>query len=246
MINQQMVPGSDLKIQSSWRDVFSWEFFWQKRVHKLLRWEVPHALPSEMFGHTSGEMTWESWSAETKSKYPIRFFVLQTAPSVLGSWWFRVDQRWYWFQSVTYKKRHLLDLRQPKDAPYDFAYRYGWCDVDSKIIYANFNLLVQFVDKELGGPQKATEDLKWLKENNAPPFQCSTIEEALRLYKWWKEDRLIRIEEVNAARDDWHNNRHAENSRELLDKSSQAEQDFELEINDKLKALIDIRQGLWT
>jgi hypothetical protein len=157
--------------------------------------------------------------------------------------------RWYWFQSVTYKKQHLLDLRQPKGSPEEYSYRWGYSDISQRLIYANFNLLCIYIEKELGGIKEAKKWLKKLegyqeKDEPVPEFQIKTIREAIALYEWWTIERSKRLAALRTLSDEWHAKRNTPEGSGLLDRTFKAEEAFENEINEKLKSIIDIRQGM--
>lgn len=98
-----------------------------------------------------GVYTWSDWKEEVKTKYPVRYFFNKTLIH-----WFAVHitlpikHKWYWIKSHTYKKHHLLDLRQPKTDTMD-DYRYGWCDQKNQVLYACFNALVSFYEEAREG-----------------------------------------------------------------------------------------------
>ena len=138
------------------------KMIFKKLIRKIFNWKVPTALPSEMFTHEPGELTWEQWRINQRSKYPIRFFICETFPRKLNYLLMRFVNFIYWIKCHTIKKYHLLDLRQPNGSYYD--YRYGYRDIVDKIIFANFNLLSEYIEKELEGQYKAEEFLAQIKE----------------------------------------------------------------------------------
>jgi hypothetical protein len=217
----------------------------KKRVHRLFGWKVPTALPLRRITPTA-EFSWEDWHARMKLQRPVRFFLMETMPNTVSSWWSRMNRGMYWLKSVTYKKRHLLDLRQPKDAPRVHWYRYGFCDIVNRMPYAMFNMLSDYVEKELSGVEKAAAWIDELKQNDGPEHQIHTMEEALRIYHWWKVERIDKLKALDAMLDDWHKKRSSSESPELNAKLHEAEEAFEKELNDHMKALVDIRQGMWT
>ncbi len=214
-------------------------------IRKLFRWEVPRALPMRRFTPTV-EFTWEDWEARMRSQYPIRYFLCETVPRYFGYKWHCLDQWLYWLKSVTYKKRHLLDLRQPKDSPLAHSYRYGWCDIVNRMPYAMFNMLIDYVEKELGGPEETQKFIDELKSREGPPHQIHTMEEALRIYKWWKVDRIAKLKAQDDIYTEWYLKIHSSEGKVLFDKMHEEEEAFENELDDMLKAMVDIRRGLWT
>lgn len=208
---------------------------------KLLKWEVPSSLPMRCFSETN-DFCWEDWHKKMKLEHPIKYFILESFPLF---WHVKVsrniEEAWYWIKCHTYKKYHLLDLRQPD-------YKYGWADVREKIVFALFNLLQQYVDKELGGLEKAKEHLDWLKtiEEFPPEEQIRVVQKAIELYEWWNVDRINLIKEQEKANDDWYEKKNSEGDKERLTKTFELESEFEKTMDSKLKEIIDIRLGLWT
>lgn len=54
----------------------------------------------------------------------------------------------YWIRTHTIDKYHLVDVRQPKDSPNQYAYRWGWIEPSEKIVLAIFNIFCEFFEKE--------------------------------------------------------------------------------------------------
>ena len=113
------------------------------------------------------------------------------------------------------------------------------------MIYANFNLLVEYIEEEYDGVESVEKFIAELKgSSDVPKGQTEGLEKAVELYKWWKYvlpemqrnyDVLVN-EAVNRKYPD----------REKLDQSWEMEEHIENTIDAKLKELIDIRRGMWT
>lgn len=80
----------------------------------------------------------------------------------------------YWLRSHTINQYHLVDCRSKRN-----DYTWGWIDRDRLMLFACFQILVDFIEKEL--PNSNTDySLGGWKEAK---------EEMEALYKWWTVDR---------------------------------------------------------
>jgi hypothetical protein len=55
----------------------------------------------------------------------------------------------YWIRTHTVDKYHLVDIRQPKDSPDQYAYRWGFIDASESMTLAVFKVFCEFFEKEL-------------------------------------------------------------------------------------------------
>lgn len=208
-----------------------------------------NALPMDFFSDP-GDYTWESWHQEMKVKYPIKYFLTET----LTLWWtvhitMQLEHAWYWLKSHTYRKYHLLDLRQPDTHTQD-DYRWGWQDKDRMMLYACFNLLVSFVEEEMGGTQKFLEHIKWLQEESPEGNWAQTYSEMWDLYHYWTALRKASAMELDEVRDDWHQTRQVEGKCPLEEikfaRLQEMERAFKEEETRNLIRLIKIRESMWS
>lgn len=81
----------------------------------------------------------------------------------------------YWIRSHTYRKYHYLDIRTPN-------YHWGYLDRDTAMLYACFNCLKEFVEKE--DPFNVTD---WKHDE----IKRAAKKEILELYNWWTKKRFI-------------------------------------------------------
>lgn len=201
----------------------------KNKVQEILKWEKPSALPSRRFPNKPGEYTWEDWEEEMKSKHPYKYFLFETVPDHASYIFNKIDRKIYWLQSVTYKKQHLLDLRQPKNRGGFLEYRYGYCDPRQKFIYAVFAILQLYMD-EMGGEKGLRKYIKWYEENHGEESErfINDLKGILGIYVWWQQELPIKVKQ--------------------LDKnySFEFEDEIENEINEKIKQLTDYRVFLWT
>ena len=218
-------------------------YTFEKFIHRLFGWKVPTALPMEFFHHQEGELTWEKWRENAKKGHPVKYFFMESLFEIIRSIAFRIDHWWYFIRCNTINKYHLLDLRQPKWGYQE--YQWGYSDIVQRMIYANFNLLVEYIEEEYDGVESVEKFIAELKGSaDVPKGQTEGLEKAVELYKWWKYvlpemqrnyDVLVN-EAVNRKYPD----------REKLDQSWEMEENIENTIDAKLKELIDIRRGMWT
>ena len=151
------------------------DWFWGK-----VGIQKPRALPLRAFSSTgdAGQViySWEDWAKDAREAYPTRYFLTETLPR----WWSRYitrswDTAWYWLRTHTYDRYHILDLRNQ-------FYNWGWQDVSEKLLYANFNLLVEFIE---GEEPFTVIDWDWDDQRSEIGW------EILALYWWWKHDRAV-------------------------------------------------------
>lgn len=85
-----------------------------------------------------------------------------------------ISDAWYWFRSNTYNRYHIVDCRNKAN-----GYKWGWKDRDQLLLFACFNILKDFVEKEYPGyvDWEHGEDISWAKQ------------EMLELYIWWTQKR---------------------------------------------------------
>jgi hypothetical protein len=137
---------------------------------------------------------------------------------------------------------HWLDLRNPQ-------YEYGWKDADSKILFACFKVLSDFVEGEQGlntlviqGPAIRNHHNEWCgkpgnEREDGQNCEClktaedadKIAEEIRNLYHYWKTGRAAAQEALNT--DEWTPDMQAE---------------FEAEEQRMLMKLIELRRYLWT
>lgn len=139
------------------------------RAKLLAKWliDTPMALPSEMLPSTvrEGDYTWEMWHADTKKKYPVRYFIQESIPR-----WFRrkvvwpLDRlKWDILHRTTHRY-HLVDMRDKEN-----DYPIGWIDPANALLYASFKIFKSFY------------------ETGRVPEEVA--EEAKALYEWWTVTR---------------------------------------------------------
>jgi len=61
----------------------------------------------------------------------------------------KISDFFYWLRTHTIHRYHIINLKQPKDAPIEYAYDWGWIDRSEAIVLANFKLFCEFIEKEI-------------------------------------------------------------------------------------------------
>lgn len=224
----------------------------------------PYALPSKYFRNSPNEYTWEDWEVESKKKYPIRYFLSEYLP-----YFYRVriegpiSNFFYWLKSNTYKKQHLLDLRQPYNDDYIDYYRWGYIDEEAQLLYASFNILVNYVnarnkskyfdslskqnikklEKKVEGKIKdKADDVEYYRE------KLESDKNIFKLYNYWTVDRKLKQKSLISTLSDWSKNRlndKFKNDKTRLDNLKKCEDEFDNEETEMLQLLISIRKSLW-
>jgi len=96
------------------------------------------------------------------------------------SWW-RKAWGWrplYWLRSHTFTRYHIVDCRNDYYDPY--PYKWGWYDRCAIILLANFNILVEYMEREHPG-----DIIAW----DSTPEHSAAWKEINELYEWWKRGR---------------------------------------------------------
>lgn len=204
-----------------------------------------HAMASSHFRNYPNELTWEDYFEHIKKIMPIRYFICATLPGILLSIWWSVRRPI--LKIISYLKSHLvpsrrfhmLDLRQPKTELNPNPYRYGWLDTDARMEYALFNLLVEYVEKELPGYGFLTEE--FVKENPECKNQYDQQQEFMEIYNYWKFENPKLDHEYELALCAW-----SRDNKELSKKLDEMEEYSSKKLNEMLHRLIDVRHSLWT
>jgi hypothetical protein len=104
------------------------------------------------------------------------------------SLWDKIVYRWYaigrgykWLKCYLFHPYNVIKVRSLPPT---------WCDKDHLILEVNFQLLVDYVEKERAFEIVATDD----------PSCKEQYDEVKFLYKWWTEDRKNRIEPFDETR----------------------------------------------
>lgn len=210
-----------------------------------------NALPSRNISPGEKGYCWEDYYMDIKTQYPVKYFFAKTLYEFLlyKIWYkikFPISEMYSWFKGnyIPKYKYHLLDLRQPKGTCDE--YRYGWTDVVNKMLYANFNLLQEFLNEK---PYDLAKDysLEEIMKDDLLKHQYLFLQEAKFLNHWWKVLRKERYEENSKLFDMASLNKdNPDKYREFMDAYLKESERFQLEEDEMLLRLIKIRKNLWT
>lgn len=177
-------------------------------------------------------------------------------------------QPWYWFKSKYIRRDHLLDLRNPE-------YRWGWVDRSERLVYANFNLLKEFIERERpfetfcwgDCPSKGSSDGQDPCSCQTDPFETEHAAvrrqqkaDLLLLYRYWTADRAVLHQNIDNALHAWAESRHVggkdffdtinepptPESERLFAELQRLEKDEEDRLDRYLVLLVGLRRVLWT
>lgn len=153
--------------------------------YNKLKLKKPVALPLKAF--SSGEIlyTWEDWIRDNKEEFPVRYFLTETLPKGFRRVRYILSNLYQWVRTRTWRKFHILDVRNSE-------YTGGYRDLDTIMLYANFKILVDFVEKEMDGVFKEHIPSGMHEDWEITHFEHEIeIEQELKaLYEWWTKDRM--------------------------------------------------------
>lgn len=190
---------------------------------------------------------WKKWRKENKSKYPIRYFLLETAPTFISSnwrWW--ISEPIYNFKCKYIVKYHHIKIDVDRFMKYHkTSFRnYHWIDSDGLILYGMFQILVDFMEEE-------ADIVDW----SADPEHQRIYNELRKLYKWWIEDRPNRDDSYPGSEDFGVEDIFGDNARKqpgykawrnACDEKEKRDREYDLEDTEMLIRLITIRRYMWT
>lgn len=202
-----------------------------------------NALPSRFF-HNQGDYTWEDYDKEIAQKFPIRSFILVSIPrlfrKIIG---YRL-KAFYWYLLHNYHPKHqyhLLDLRQTKN---EDTYYYGWAPPNTRMLYAIFNILREYVENTCCKNYKICNIIKDDDIKN----QYLDYLEACTILHWWDVDRIKDLK----TRDDLYLNLHTlrqEGKKDEVEHAYKQVHDLEQKIETDTEAMtirvMKIRNKLW-
>jgi hypothetical protein len=207
------------------------------------------SLPMRMFTDDVNVYTWEDWREEVKKLHPIKYFFAETLESWISRKIIRpFKDKYYWLVShlIPSRRYHILDLRQSASNLEPDYYRYGWTDVDQRMLYAMFNLLNDYVDNELSFlhfPSKQE-----VEENESLKYQREVILEIKTIYSWWNIERKIKARELAAKLDAWYiaKQNRKPNANQLHELHRKLEVEFDQKEEEMTIRLMKIRKNLWS
>lgn len=214
-----------------------------------LGWSEYNALEDEEFSDEPKGKTWQDWHRTVKQMHPIKYWIAET----FGDWlrysvWFPLKHPFekfhYWFVShfVPSRRYHMLDLRQ------EGGYQYGWQDVPEKMLYAMFNLLGEYLNKEKPHDLTQWYTREQIEADPGMKMQQDALEEAQAIYHWWTVERKQEFEAESKLTHDWVEARKAKNpnKEELWKALQKMKADLENKEDEMIARLMKIRKSLWT
>jgi|SRR5579859_1900033 len=231
------------------------EFFKIPGPKELGMSDYNNAMGIDLFPQ-EGVETWEDYYRKIKKEFPIRYFIASSVPCFFMDRWRQfyrpISDFIYWVKCHTLSsyKFHLLDLRQPlsknKIANLD-CYRYGYADISDRMLYALFNLLKMYLDKE---PYDLSQHYSLEEINNDPSLkiQYDNLIEAKAIYHWWSVEKFAEQQKYYDQLETWSNSRKS-NKKEVADlefsKLHQIEKENENKVEEMAHRLLKIRKYLW-
>lgn len=207
-----------------------------------------NALGSRDFGSHKGQVTWEDWEEKVKELYPVRYFLVEElVPWIRRKWRRYAKDPLYWLKCHLHPKHryHMLDLRQPK-VKGEYAYRYGWMDSDTQMVFALFNILNNFVKYEM--PSWYCPSEEEIAEDESLMGQRHKYLEVKAIHYWWNVDRKRQEAALSELTSKWHDAHTTGDPSEHqlwkdLDDLKKSNKDKEDEM---LVRLLKVRGSLWT
>lgn len=224
-----------------------------------LGWSTYNALEDEDFSDEPHGKTWQDWHRHVKQLHPVKYWIAETfADFVRYKIWFRIsvplETAHYWFVShfIPRRRYHMLDLRQ-QCGKGDFneigdCYRYGWRDVPEKMLFAIFNLLGEYLNKEQ--PQDLTQwyTLEQIEADEVLKRQHAELVEARAIYHWWTVGRREEQKYHDKLLHDWSEaKKHKSSNKDhLWEMLKQYDIDMLDKTEEMIARLMKIRRSLWT
>lgn len=171
-------------------------------------------LPIKGFSKSSSDYTWDDYYEDIAKLYPIRNFLFNTIPDLFDKYIvYHCREVLYYLQChlLPNKKYHLLDLRQPKNADLIDSYRYGYIPSSIRMTYAIFNLLEEYVNKQVKLYSYVSNSMVYdLDEDEHQKLN----NEAKNLLYWWKVTRKEKYKSIISLENNWYELR-LKNEKEL-------------------------------
>lgn len=153
---------------------------------------------------------------------------------------------YHWVRCHVWNRYHVVNISGMDE------YDWGWIDSDLKILYANFRILCDFVEKEDPGAGKRTfadykVDEEWEREIVTRQLEQSA--EIRSLYDWWTETRPKKHrehDEMLSRLTFSYGKRFRCNDPDLAKEYSRIEDELYTEDTEMLVRLMRIRHRLWT
>jgi len=200
-----------------------------------------NSLPSRKFSPFEKGYCWEDFDKLIAEQYPIRNWIFNVFFSWFSKKAYRLTMRWYDFKSIWINKDHLIDLRQRTKFDH---YDGGYIDNVQKVLYANFNILCNFVESKEFERMKQQFLQKNIEDESDKTWQ-DAAKEMVRLHHYWMTERTQDNEKCQML----HNIAKSKNNKEEYSEAMNVWLDFGRAVDEKedhmLNRLIKIRRFLW-
>lgn len=230
---------------------------WDKLKKKLyglpspieLGWSKHNALEDEDFSPDPKGKTWQDWHRHVKQLHPVRYFIVESVPKF---WRYKIywpikrpiEKAHYWLVShlIPSRRYHMLDLRQPG------GYQYGWNDVPEKMLYAMFNLLGEYLNKEQPFDLSDSYTEEQIEADPGMKLQQGSLCEARAIYHWWTVGKKQEEDAISDQQDIWWKARKAKDpeAETHFTKLNEMKEAQENKTDEMIARLMKIRRGLWT
>jgi hypothetical protein len=156
------------------------------RIKEWWKLDKPRALPMD-FCSKEGDYTWEDWQREAADKHPIRYAIQERLPTQVYVHVLKpLENFFYWIRTHTYNRYHMLNLKSPQN-----RYEWGWLDRDQAIVFACFNILKAYVEREMSQISYYAPATEWCPEYDRRDEE----KEIMELYDWWTVGRRKNLDE---------------------------------------------------
>lgn len=126
---------------------------------------------------------WYEWESTTRAKFPLKYFLFETFPMFFRIRIRNIKDFKYHIKQKYFRGYHCLKLDVKRfKYPYgkDHLSNYSWMDTDTQIELFMFQILVNYVEKELGYESLKEQIVNGEAEHNNA--------EAFELYEWFVND----------------------------------------------------------
>lgn len=117
---------------------------------------------------------WDDWNSKTKAKYPVRWFIQETIPDKIHSFYcifYRPINRWYWKFMHRFVPRYRYNVVKPR------TLKPNYYDPGTLILHSSMECLVDYYEHSIDHVDWTWEE-KWRNAHK----------ELIAIYKWWTED----------------------------------------------------------
>lgn len=215
-----------------------------------LGWSDYDALESRRLSPEIKGYCWEDWHAYVRELHPVKYFLRETLPEVTDRYFVGPILRpfkmfWHWTRHHCLPKHryHVVKLSQPDD-----EYTYGWCDTDHRMLYAMFNLLNEFVEREM--PRMWRPSDEDLAKDPGLKDQRKLCNEITEIHDWWNITRKNSKRDIDDMLTAWHKVRFETKdyklAKRLLTSMTKCENKLERDTDRMISRLMKIRRQLWT